>query len=279
MTRSEISCVQMDQMTLAMVCAALGVIVALAGFVMVLVAAFKKSFVWFLCCLLLPGAKIVFCFLHWEEAKAGAITYCLGLVICYGGFHSFAGPEFHPQVKVSSTKSSGNQLFEQKQQKLAEISQMKSDIAGMESQLTQQYLQLSDRRKALKTSDQGAVQGFNVAAAAYTKANQDLADKRAELSRLWKELEVLTNESERIARAESVQVVLYTTSWCPACRQAKEYLRSNAIPYEEKDVESSQTAAQEFQSLGGGGVPLVVVKGHRMTGFSAQWVQQMLAEN
>src|SRR5262245_22775328 len=40
------------------------------------------------------------------------------------------------------------------------------------------------------------------------------------------------------AAAASNQVILYTTSWCPYCRKAKDYLRARGIAYQEIDTET-----------------------------------------
>ena len=40
---------------------------------------------------------------------------------------------------------------------------------------------------------------------------------------------------------------MYTTSTCPACRAAKEYFARKGVPYDERNVEGSPAARQEFQ--------------------------------
>ena len=69
---------------------------------------------------------------------------------------------------------------------------------------------------------------------------------------------------------------MYTTARCPACVAAKAYLSRRGVRYEERDVNRSSEARQEFQSLGGRGVPLIVVGTERMEGFNAQRFEQMI---
>lgn len=38
------------------------------------------------------------------------------------------------------------------------------------------------------------------------------------------------------------QIVLYSVSWCPHCREAKEYFARNNIPYTNRDVEQDAEA-------------------------------------
>ena len=47
-------------------------------------------------------------------------------------------------------------------------------------------------------------------------------------------------DREAAARAalQRVPITVYTTSWCPVCKRAKAWMRSNAIPFTERDVEA-----------------------------------------
>ena len=63
-------------------------------------------------------------------------------------------------------------------------------------------------------------------------------------------------------------VVMYATSWCGYCRQAREYFRAKGIEYTEYDIETNRIANMEHKDLGGRGVPLILVGKKRMSGFS-----------
>ena len=56
------------------------------------------------------------------------------------------------------------------------------------------------------------------------------------------------------------KIVLYSTSWCPHCKQAKEYLTRNNIPFINRDVELDSAAMEDltgkYRSLG---VPVIVI--------------------
>lgn len=57
---------------------------------------------------------------------------------------------------------------------------------------------------------------------------------------------------------------MYTTSWCPYCRQAREYFRDNGIPFVEYDIEKDAAARRRYDALGGRGVPVILVGDCRM---------------
>jgi glutaredoxin-like protein NrdH len=61
--------------------------------------------------------------------------------------------------------------------------------------------------------------------------------------------------------------VLYTTSWCSNCKQAKLFLTQNNILFEEKDIESNIQWKDELAELESDSVPLLVMKDRKITGF------------
>lgn len=73
------------------------------------------------------------------------------------------------------------------------------------------------------------------------------------------------------------QVVMYGTSWCTYCAKARRYFQANNIPFEDWDIEASETARSEYDALNGKGVPLIVVGDDVMRGFSEASFKQMYA--
>ena len=59
---------------------AIGCIIYLVGAVKFLIAAFNESIVWFICCLIVPFAGLVFLILHWNVAKKPFVTMLIGMV-------------------------------------------------------------------------------------------------------------------------------------------------------------------------------------------------------
>ena len=72
------------------------------------------------------------------------------------------------------------------------------------------------------------------------------------------------------------QVTMYSTTWCGHCKNARNYFAAKRIPYRDLDVESSAGAASEFKRLGGSGVPLILVGGKAMSGFSPESFEALL---
>lgn len=77
-------------------------------------------------------------------------------------------------------------------------------------------------------------------------------------------------------------VIVYGTSWCGACAQARKYLAAKRIPFEDKDIEKDEAAAQALArkmkraGVNYRGVPVIDVKGHLMEGFDPRAVEQAL---
>ena len=65
-------------------------------------------------------------------------------------------------------------------------------------------------------------------------------------------------------------VTLYSAVWCGYCKQAKAWLGSHGVAYTNVDIDApGGTAALAQASGGGGGVPVLVVDGRTLNGFSA----------
>lgn len=60
-------------------------------------------------------------------------------------------------------------------------------------------------------------------------------------------------------------IVVYSTSTCSSCAQTKSWLGSNGFAYTECDVEREARCDREFSQLHGQAVPLLVVRGKRMS--------------
>lgn len=78
------------------------------------------------------------------------------------------------------------------------------------------------------------------------------------------------------AAAARPAVKMYATDWCPYCKQAREYFARNGIPYVELDIEKSVAAKAEYQSIGGRGIPVILVGKERMNGFTEPRMAPML---
>jgi glutaredoxin-like YruB-family protein len=75
------------------------------------------------------------------------------------------------------------------------------------------------------------------------------------------------------------QTRLYTRKWCGWCVDAKEYLKSHGIPFEEIDVGRDPAADEEMIRLSGQRyVPTVVIDGHVLANFDTGQLERFLAK-
>ncbi len=64
------------------------------------------------------------------------------------------------------------------------------------------------------------------------------------------------------------KVTMYGASWCAVCTKARKYFRAKGIAFVEYDIEKSRKGKRDFKRLGGKGVPIILVGGKRLNGFS-----------
>lgn len=58
-----------------------------------------------------------------------------------------------------------------------------------------------------------------------------------------------------------MKVIIYSTTTCPYCKMAKDYLSSKNVVFEEKLVDQDEVAREEMMKVSGGflGVPFLVI--------------------
>ena len=79
----------------------------------------------------------------------------------------------------------------------------------------------------------------------------------------------LSSDSGANGATMAAQVELYTTSWCPYCKQARQFFRSRGIAFKDYDVEKdSGAAARKAQLDSNSGVPFAIVNGTKIRGYS-----------
>jgi glutaredoxin 3 len=84
--------------------------------------------------------------------------------------------------------------------------------------------------------------------------------------------------------AEAPVVIIYGTSWCGACREARRYLSERKIPFADRDVEKDPAAARELATkaarLGvpADRVPVLEVRGRLLIGFDRARLEALLGE-
>lgn len=94
----------------------------------------------------------------------------------------------------------------------------------------------------------------------------------------WDRLTGAFTRPEPIADAGSADVVLYATSWCGYCEKTRKLLRERGVPFVEHDIERSPEGRRQYEALNGRGVPLLVVKGKVVRGYSAPAILAALGQ-
>ena len=73
-------------------------------------------------------------------------------------------------------------------------------------------------------------------------------------------------------------VTLYSTQWCGYCKKTRTFLRNKGIEYVEYDIEKSAEGRQQYDSLDGNGVPLLVVESEIIRGYNTQAIMKAISE-
>ncbi len=74
-----------------------------------------------------------------------------------------------------------------------------------------------------------------------------------------------------------MNVIVYSTPTCPFCKQAKEFLDSLGVAYEDIDVSANPEKAQEMiEKSSQMGVPVIDVDGEIIVGFDKKKLQELL---
>ena len=76
--------------------------------------------------------------------------------------------------------------------------------------------------------------------------------------------------SERPHGGKAKKVVMYSAPWCGVCKQAKQFFQAKGIQIRELNVEKNRMARLEMERMNARGVPVILVGGKRMNGFSAR---------
>lgn len=77
--------------------------------------------------------------------------------------------------------------------------------------------------------------------------------------------------------AKASGVVLYSATWCGACRKAKKYLERKHVRYELRDVDDPANLELLLETTGRKGIPVLDVGGRIVTGFSPQSYDELLS--
>lgn len=81
------------------------------------------------------------------------------------------------------------------------------------------------------------------------------------------------------AARRRVDIIMYSTDWCPHCKEARAYMRSHGIIFVERDVEKDSGAERRQMEINPkGGVPTFEVDDEVLVGFSPAALEHTIDE-
>jgi glutaredoxin len=89
----------------------------------------------------------------------------------------------------------------------------------------------------------------------------------------------VSEKSDAVSNPDAAahKVELYVTSWCPYCKQAENFFRSQGIPFTAYDIEKDSSAARRKEQLDSSkGVPLAIINGQLIRGYSESAYREAL---
>ena len=73
------------------------------------------------------------------------------------------------------------------------------------------------------------------------------------------------------------KIIVYSTSTCPYCNMAKDFLKKKGVNFEEIDVSKDQESAKEMiDKTGQMGVPVIDIDGEFIVGFDKAKIEKAL---
>ena len=210
---------------------------------------------------------------------------------------------------IANAKGNAGEAQEDAKALSAQIDQGRDQLARLQVQfardgagLAAQFKALDERRKKLPVAGAAAIEAFNRDAAAYQARNARVRDEKAKIDACDQALSGLlsaraklspralsaaepsapteqatsTPASFKPARSEPAEVVIYSASWCGYCKLAKKHFDEKGVAYDDIDIEKSAEGAAKYRALGGGGIPIIVIKGHVIHGYDQARIDALL---
>lgn len=86
----------------------------------------------------------------------------------------------------------------------------------------------------------------------------------------WGDIKQFINPPPDFSQDHDGKVILYATAWCGYCAKARKLLDDHNIDYYEYDIEKSVEGREQYKALGGRGVPVLLIKGQVIKGYSRE---------
>ena len=84
----------------------------------------------------------------------------------------------------------------------------------------------------------------------------------------WNAINAFFNPPPDFGAMHDEDVILYATEWCGYCQKARNLMDQHSISYFEYDIEKSEEGRKQHKALGGSGIPVLLIKGQVIKGYS-----------
>ena len=84
------------------------------------------------------------------------------------------------------------------------------------------------------------------------------------------------NEAKTTQPKKQLKVTIYTTSQCPYCQLAKNYLKEHGIAYSEKNVEDETVLQEMMTKTDSLTLPVIDIDGTIISGFDEEAIKKAL---
>lgn len=74
-----------------------------------------------------------------------------------------------------------------------------------------------------------------------------------------------------------MRAIVYSSTNCTFCKQLKEYLAEQQIPYEERNIDQSEAFRAELDRMGMTSVPVTLIGEKQILGFNPSRIKKALA--
>jgi len=82
--------------------------------------------------------------------------------------------------------------------------------------------------------------------------------------------------STQVHDLSKAKVIMYSTTACRYCKQARYFFNYHKISYYEYNIDKSTLAREKYTALSGYGTPLILVGKYRLNGFNERFLTKIL---
>ncbi|MFZ0872304.1 MAG: glutaredoxin family protein [Rhodanobacter sp.] len=100
---------------------------------------------------------------------------------------------------------------------------------------------------------------------------------RTAYARIFPEPSYIKGNYDSVYAGTGHRIVLFSTSTCPYCKQARTLFAQNKIVYTDYLIDKSDDLSKKFKTLGGVAVPLIYIGNRKIIGFKESSINEAIA--